>query len=106
MIAIRDYGSYCTNIGRCAPGHRAPPEDIAAWKDVLEGRAGQATLAPYFADPNLEVPSLLTRSHSAALARLPRRLRALAARMLRRMVRSRGFLAGVWGQTIVDRLRR
>ena len=76
-----------------ADGHHAPPEDIAAWKDVLEGRAGQASLAPYLADPNIEVPSLLTRWHSAALARLPRRLRALATRMLRRMVRSRGFLA-------------
>ena len=68
-------------------------EDIAAWKVVLEGRAGRATLAPYLADRDVEVPSLLTRWHSAALARLPMRLRALATRMLRRMVRSPGFLA-------------
>ena len=74
-------------------GHHARSEDIAAWKDVLEGRAGQATLAPYLAGPDIDVPSLLTRWHSASLARLPGRLRALAARMLRRMVRSRGFLA-------------
>ena len=68
-------------------------EDVAAWKVILEGRAGQATLAPYLADRGIEVPSLLTRWHSAALARLPRRLRVLATRMLRRMVRSPGFLA-------------
>ena len=60
---------------------------------MLEGRAGQATLAPYLADRSIEVPSLLTRWHSAALAPLPARLRALAARMLRRMIRSPGFLA-------------
>ena len=42
---------------------------------------------------DIEVPSLLTRWHSTALARLPGGLRALAARMFRRMVRSRGFLA-------------
>ena len=74
-------------------GHHARREDVAAWKDVLEGRAGQATLAPYLADRGIEVPSLLTRWHWAALAPLPGRLRALAARMLRRMVRSPGFLA-------------
>ena len=74
-------------------GHRARPEDVAAWKDVLEGRTGRATLAPYLAGPRIEVPSLLTRWHSAALGSLPGRLRALAARMLRRMVRSPGFLA-------------
>ena len=71
----------------------AQPEDVAAWKQVLQGRAGQATLAPYLPDRSIEVPSLLTCWHSAALARLPGRLRALAARMLRRMVRSPGFLA-------------
>ena len=74
-------------------GHHGRSEDVAAWKDVLEGRAGQATLAPYLADRSIEVPSLLTRWHPAALAPLPARLRALAARMLRRMVRSPGFLA-------------
>ena len=73
--------------------HHARPEDVAAWQAVLEGRAGLATLAPYLARPGLEVPSLLTRWHSGALALLPARLRSLAARMLRRMVRSRGFLA-------------
>ena len=71
----------------------AQPEDVAAWKEVLQGRAGQATLAPYLPDRSIDVPSLLTRWHSSALARLPGRLRALAARMLRRMVRSPGFLA-------------
>ena len=74
-------------------GHHGRPEDVAAWKDVLEGRAGQATLAPYLADRSIEVPSLLTRWHSAALEPLPARLRALAARMLRRVIRSPGFLA-------------
>lgn len=74
-------------------GHHGRSEDVAAWKDVLEGRAGQATLAPYVADRSIEVPSLLTRWHSAALAPLPAGLRALAARMLRRMIRSPGFLA-------------
>jgi hypothetical protein len=72
----------------------ANPDDIAAWRDVLEGRAGRATLAPYLPpDPNIEVPSLLSRWHGGALMLLPARLRALAARMLRRMVRSPGFLA-------------
>ena len=74
-------------------GRHARSDDIAAWRDVLEGRAGQATLAPYLGRRDIEVPSLLTRWHSTALARLPGELRALAARMLRRMVRSRGFLA-------------
>ena len=74
-------------------GHHTRPEDVAAWKDVLEGRSGQATLAPYLADHGIEVPSLLTRWHSDALARLPGGLRALAVRMLRRMLRSPGFLS-------------
>ena len=76
-----------------AVGHHGRSEDVAAWKDVLEGRAGQATLAPYLAGRSIEAPSLLTRWHSAALAPLPARLRALAARMLRRVIRSPGFLA-------------
>ena len=76
-----------------AAGHEGRSEDVAAWKDVLGGRAGQATLAPYMADRSIEVPSLLARWHSAALAPLPARLRALAARMLRRVIRSPGFLA-------------
>ncbi len=74
-------------------GEHSRSEDVAAWKDVLEGRAGQATLAPYLGSPDIEVPSLLMRWHSTLLARLPGSLRALAARMLRRMVRSPGFLA-------------
>ena len=74
-------------------GRHGRSEDVTAWKDVLEGRAGRATLAPYLADRSIEVPSLLTRWHSAALAPLPARLRALAARMLRRMIRSPSFLA-------------
>ena len=69
------------------------PEAVHSWKLVIEGRAGRATLAPYLADHDIEVPSLLTRCHSAELAQLPSNLRALAARMLRRMVRSPGFLA-------------
>ena len=79
------------DIGGGEPRGRS--EDVAAWKDVLEGRAGQATLAPYLPHQDIVVPSLLTRWHSAALAPLPARLRALAARMLRRMIRSPGFLA-------------
>ena len=76
-----------------AGGHYTRAQDVAAWMAVLEGRAGQATLAPYLPNQTIGVPSLLTRWHSAALAGLPGRLRALAARMLRRMVRSPGFLA-------------
>ena len=74
-------------------GHHTRREDVAAWGDVLEGRSGQATLAPYLADHSIEVPSLLTRWHSDALARLPGRLRRLAVRMFRRMLRSPGFLS-------------
>ncbi|MFN3199576.1 MAG: helicase-related protein [Bradymonadia bacterium] len=76
-----------------AAGDTARSEDVAAWTDVLRGRAGQAVLAPYLRDGSVDVPSLLTRWHAAALAELPARLRALAARMLRRLVRSPGFLA-------------
>ena len=74
-------------------GHHTRREDVAAWRDVLEGRSGRATLAPYLADHSIEVPSLLTRWHSDALARLPGRLRRLAVRMFRRMLRSPGFLS-------------
>ena len=70
----------------------ATTEDVASWTEVLHGRAGQAVLAPYLADPAVEVPSLLTRWHAAALSELPSNLRGLAARMLRRMIRSPGFL--------------
>lgn len=74
-------------------GQHARLKDIEAWTSVLQGRTGQATLAPYLADSAVEVPSLLTRWHAPALAQLPARLRAVAARMLRRMVRSPGFLS-------------
>ena len=74
-------------------GHHVGAETMAAWREVLEGRAGQATLAPYLPDLSIKVPSLLTRWHSASLAPLPGTLRGLAARMLRRMIRSPGFLA-------------
>ena len=73
--------------------HHALPEDISAWNHVLQGRAGQATLAPYLSDRSIEVPSLLTRWHSKTLATLPGELRSLATRMMRRMIRSPGFLA-------------
>lgn len=68
------------------------PMHETAWHDVLSGKAGQDVLAPYLAD-GLEVPSLLLRWHAAELHDLPARHRALATRMLRRMVRSPGFLA-------------
>lgn len=71
----------------------ARAEDVDAWADVLRGHAGQAVLAPYLDDGASDIPSLLTRCHATTLATLPARLRALAARMLRRMVRSPGFLA-------------
>jgi Helicase conserved C-terminal domain len=64
-----------------------------AWRELLDGRAGQAVLAPYLASADAALPSLLTSFHSQSLSRLPARLRALAARMLRRMVRSPGFLS-------------
>lgn len=67
--------------------------DVDAWLDVVRGRAGQAVLAPYLAEARLEVPSLLSRWHARALHGMPAPLRALATRMLRRLVRSRGFLA-------------
>lgn len=69
------------------------PEDMAAWKMLLEGQAGQAVLAPYLAQCNMPSPSLLARWHAKALHGLPQTHRALATRMLRRMVRSPGFLA-------------
>lgn len=77
--------------------HRTAGEAVdalheAAWRDVLSGKAGQAVLAPYLADV-MEVPSLLLRWHAAELHGLPARHRALATRMLRRLVRSPGFLA-------------
>lgn len=67
--------------------------DVNAWLTVLKSRAGRATLAPYLPDRAIELPSLFSRWHSAALAQLPARLRRLAARMLRRLIRSPGFLA-------------
>lgn len=71
----------------------ARSRDTAGWVDILHGQAGQAVLAPYLRNGPSDVPSLLTRYHASTLATLPGRLRALAARMLRRMVRSPGFLA-------------
>lgn len=67
--------------------------DVAMWESVLGGHAGQAVLAPYLAQPGPQQPSLLTRWHAKALHGLPQPHRALATRMLRRMVRSQGFLA-------------
>ena len=68
-------------------------KDIAAWKALLDGQAGRAVLAPYLAQRDVPLPSLLTCWHSKALHGLPQPHRALATRMLRRMVRSPGFLA-------------
>ena len=68
------------------------PSHETAWLDILSGKAGRAVLAPYL-DDDTEVPSLLLRWHAAELQGLPVRHRALATRMLRRMVRSPGFLA-------------
>ena len=65
---------------------------VAAWADVLSGRAGRAILAPYLSDEP-ELPSLILRWHAHDMHQLPARHRALATRMLRRMVRSPGFLA-------------
>ncbi len=67
--------------------------DIRAWMEVLRGKAGRDTLAPYTRDVERISPSLLAAYHAPTLAMLPARLRALAARMLRRMLRSPGFLA-------------
>lgn len=65
----------------------------SAWRGLLDGQAGQAVLAPYLASAGIVPPSLLSSFHSRTLARLPAPLRALAARMLRRMLRSPGFLS-------------
>ena len=65
-------------------------EDVRAWRTLFDSRPGRAVLAPYISDEHL--PSLLSTFHSASMARLPASLRAIAARMLRRMVRSSGFL--------------
>lgn len=64
--------------------------DVRAWRTLLDSRPGRAVLAPYI--DNERLPSLLSTFHSASMARLPAVLRAIAARMLRRMVRSSGFL--------------
>jgi len=65
-------------------------ENVRAWRDVLNSRPGRAVLAPYIDQEQL--PSLLSAFHAASMAQLPAVLRAIAARMLRRMVRSSGFL--------------
>lgn len=62
----------------------------AAWRAVLESRAGRAVLAPYLAGE--AGPSLLSTFHSTSMAALPFDLRAVAVKMLRRLVRSKGFL--------------
>ena len=71
-------------------GGAAHPADVQAWRTLLDSRPGRAVLAPYI--DNERLPSLLSTFHSASMARLPAVLRAIAARMLRRMVRSSGFL--------------
>lgn len=68
------------------------PVHEVAWRDILSSKAGRDVLAPYLSEV-VEVPSLLTRWHAGKLHGLPARHRALATRMLRRMVRSPGFLA-------------
>lgn len=70
----------------------ADPAHEMAWRDILSGQGGSAVLAPYL-DSGGEAPSLLLRWHARKLHGLPLRHRALATRMLRRMVRSPGFLA-------------
>lgn len=74
-------------------GGAGTSEAVLAWRELLGGRAGQAVLAPYLVSKTLLVTSLLATFHASTLTRLPARLRALAARMLRRVVRSPGFLA-------------
>jgi hypothetical protein len=71
------------------PGETAHAD---AWQVVLDSRAGRAVLAPYLPDDQ-EQPSLIARWHARDMHGLPSRHRALAARMLRRMIRSPGFLA-------------
>jgi hypothetical protein len=71
-------------------GGAVHPADVQAWRTLLDSRPGRAVLAPYI--DNERLPSLLSTFHSDAMARLPAVLRAIAARMLRRMVRSSGFL--------------
>lgn len=77
--------------GLAAAEGRRP--DVRAWSAVLSGKTGRATLAPYLRDKSDATPSLITRWHAEAMGVLPATLRGLAARMLRRMVRSPGFLA-------------
>lgn len=67
-------------------------EALNAWAVVLNGRAGRAVLAPYL-PYGLDQSSLITRWHAREMHGLPMSLRALANRMLRRMVRLDGFLA-------------
>jgi hypothetical protein len=78
--------------GHAAGSTEIDPARQAAWREILSGKAGRAVLAPYLAD-TVEVPSLLLRWHADKLDGFPASLRALATRMLRRMVRSPGFLA-------------
>lgn len=68
-------------------------DDVVAWETVLSGRAGRSVLAPYLPESDNPLPSILSCWHAKALHGLPHRHRSLATRMLRRMVRSPGFLA-------------
>lgn len=70
----------------------AAASDEAEWQEILASPSGQAVYAPYLPGAH-EAPSLLTRWHGQELHGLPWPARALAARMVRRMVRSPGFLA-------------
>ena len=81
----------------------ASSDHIAAWRTVLDSKPGQAALAPYLGDPSLTIPSLLSTYHASTLNQLPARLRALGARMLRRMIRMPGFLARFLLQETPDR---
>lgn len=84
-------------------GGAATEAHIVAWQHILAGEAGRATLAPYLGDMENALPSLLGRYHAADLDELPLRLRALATRMLRRLIRSPGFLARSILGAAVDR---
>lgn len=94
---LPDDGNFVLSIGA------KTSEAVLAWGELLRGRAGQAVLAPYLASAAQSVPSLLTTFHASTLARMPARLRALAARMLRRLVRSPGFLARFLLEDSVER---
>lgn len=88
-----------------SPAESADTAHADAWKAVLDSRAGRAVLAPYLPDDQ-EQPSLIARWHARDMHGLPCRHRALASRMLRRMVRSPGFLARfVLNDAVADQTR-